>query len=317
MPDHVRRNIFFALLSVIVLVVFGVMAYRYRSNASDEKARLEAAIAEAKEYEDEVTKLKRSITSAADSLTDTSETARFVVGFVITSEEDMIYVEDKATEYGFEPVIVLDCVDDLTVLQTLAATASSYEHEIMLTASVYTTEINETVAAMMSYMSGAGIDYSDIFLLRSDYSSDSAVEMVISDGFAGYTVYNSSPTSGITSDGYITFDYSYLTVDSTSFTRFSSSYSNLASMIIAIDIDSIRSGTLTETFISMLLSTIATYSENDDCEFSTIANVRESLIRENQTLEERMVDYEAYVAECEARIDELEELIAEIYAQLD
>ncbi|MCD7822998.1 MAG: hypothetical protein LUG86_03115 [Oscillospiraceae bacterium] len=315
--NHFRRNLIFALLSVIVLVVFFVMAYNYKSRTSEQKSRLEAAVAEAKQYEDEVTELKRSITSATDALSDKSDTARFVVGYVVSSEEDIATAEAQAAEYGFEPLIVLDCIDDLTVLEGLALVASDAGHEIMLTASVFTVEANETVKSLLSYMSENGIDCADIFLLRSDYSSSSNVELVISDGFSGYTIYNSTPTSGITDDGYITFDYSFLTVDSTSLTRFSSSYSNLASMVVAIELDSVRAGTLTDSFISKLLTTLAAYSKNDDCEFTSIAGVAESLLEENESAEERLLEYEAYVAECEARIDELEEIIAEIYSQLD
>ncbi|MCD7847982.1 MAG: hypothetical protein LUG49_08170 [Oscillospiraceae bacterium] len=315
--SHVRRNIIFALLSVIVLVVFCVLAYNYKSKSSDDKSRLEAAVAEAKVYEDEVTALKRSITAAADDLADKSETARFVIGYVISSDDDITHAEEQGAEYGFEPVLVLDCVDSLVELEALAYSASNTGHEIMLTASVFTSETNETVQSLISYMSANGIEYSDIFLLRSDYYSDASLEMIIADGFAGYTVYNTTPTAGLTSDGYVTFDYSYLTVDSTSYTRFSSSYSNMASMMIAVDMDSVRAGTLTEGFITTLLSTLSIYAENDNCEFSSIADVENALLTANETAEQRQAEYEAYVAECEERIAELEEIIAEIYAQLD
>ncbi len=317
MESHVKRNIICALLSVVVLVVFGFLAYNYMSDSSEEKSRLEAAVAEAKPYEDEVTSLKRSISSAADALSETSETARFIFGYVISSEDDIAHAEEQSAEYGFETVLLLDCVDNLEELQSLALSASATGHEIMLTSSVFTTESNDTVRSLISYMKSNSIEYSDIFLLRSDYYSDSSIDMLIADGFAGYTVYTSSPTSGITEDGYITFDYSYLTTDSSSYTRFSSSYSNMASMIIAVDMDSIRAGTLTEGFVTTLLSTLSSYAENDDCEFASISEVEENLLSENASMEEKLAEYEAYVAECEQRIDELEKIIAEIYSQLN
>ncbi|MCD8005370.1 MAG: hypothetical protein LUF29_00110 [Oscillospiraceae bacterium] len=317
MESHVRRNIVFALLSVAVLAVFIFLVYNYSIESSDAKSRLEAAVAEAKVYEDEVTKLKRSITSAADALSDTAGTARFVIGYVIYSEDDISFAEEQGLQYGFDPALVIDCVGNLVELEALASVAASSGHEIMLTASVFTPEYNETVISLLDYMSEEGIECSDIFLLRSDYYSSSSVDLVISDGFAGYTVYNSTPTSGITDEGYITFDYSYLTVDSTSYTRFSSSYTNVASMVVAVDMDSIRTGTLTEAFVSKLLSTLSSYAENDDCEFSSISDVTESLLTDAESMDDRIAEYEAYAAECQARIDELEEIIAEIYAGVD
>ncbi len=317
MESHVKRNIVCAFLSVIVLVVFVILICSYNARTSAETSQLESATAEAKPYEDELTELKRSITKAADELSDTSETARFIVGYIISSEEDITYAEEQAAEYGFEPVIILDCYDSLSDLLNLSVAASEAGHEIMLTASAFTSAANDNAISLLYYMDRNGIEYSQVFLLRSDYYSDSSIEMLISDGFVGYTVYNTSPTSGVTEDGYVTFDYSYLTTDSSSYTRFSSSYSNLASMVIAVDMDSIRTGTLTESFVLTLLSTISSYSENDNCEFSSVSDVVECLLEENQSMEERTAEYEAYVAECEQRIEELEEIIAEIYAQLD
>lgn len=314
MESHVIRNIICAVLSVVVLVVFGLLAYNYKANSSDEKSRLEAAIAEAKPYEDEVTSLKRAISSATDDFYDTSETARFVIGYIISSDDDITFAEEQAAEYGFEPVLVLDCSGTLTSLQRLALTASGSGHEIMLAASAFTAESNETIKSLMTYMDQRGIAYSEIFLLRTDYYSDENVELIISDGFSGYTVYNSTPTAGVNEDGYITFDYSYLTADATSYTRFSSSYSNYASMVIAFGMDSYRGGTLTKGFMETLLGTISSYSENDDCEFSTLSQVVENLLKENESMEEKQAEFDAYIAECEARIDELEDIIAEIYA---
>ena len=317
--NHSRRNAVCAVLTVIVLIVFCIMAYSYKSRTSEERSRLEAVVSEAKPYEDELTQLKRDLSSAAEKLSETSDTAtaQFVVGYTVLSEDDIAYAEEQASKYGFSPVLILDCTYDLTELEPVALAAGETGNEIMLTASAFSEGINETVKSLIAYMVENGIEYSDIFLLRSDYSSGTAVDMLISDGFIGYTVYNTTPSSGLTDEGYVTFDYSYLTTDSSSYTRFSSSYSNMASMIIAIDVNSVRTGTLTEGFLTTLLSTVSSYTENDDCEFSSIAEVSEYLLSGDGTKSAETAEYEAYVAECEERIAELEEIIAEIYSKLD
>ncbi len=315
--NHFRRNVVCVVLSVVVLIVFCVLAYNYKDKTSAEKSKLEAAVSEAKPYEDELTKLKRELSRAEDDLSDTGDTARFVIGYSVLSEEDIEYAEEQASGYDFSPVWVLDCVNDLIELENVALAASETGNEIMLTASVFTEEINETVKLLLSYMSENGIECSDIFLLRGDYFTDASIDMLISDGFIGYTVYNSTPTSGVTADGYVTFDYSYLTTDSSSYTRFSSSYASYASMIVTIDIASIKAGTLTEGYITTLLSTLSSYAENDDCEFSSVSDVVDGILTENESMDDRVAEYEAFAAECEERISELEEIVAEIYAGIE
>lgn len=315
--NHFKRNVICAVLSVIVLVIFCVLAYNYKTDASAEKSLLEATISEAKPYEDELTELKRELSRAKDDLADTSETAHFIVGYTVLSEEDIAYAEEQASGYDFSPVLILDCTNDLTELENIVLAASETGNEIMLTASAFSDEINETIKSLLSYMSENGIECSDIFLLRSDCSSDAVIDMLISDGFVGYTSYNSTPTSGVTADGYVTFDYSYLTTDSSSYTRFSSSYANDASMIVAIDVASVRAGTLTEGFLTTLLSVLSSYAENDDCEFSGISDVVDDILTASESMDDKLAEYEAYAAECEERISELEEIIARIYAGLE
>ncbi len=311
-----KVNAICAILSVVVLIVFGALAYNYISVASAGKSRLESAVSEAKPYEDELSELRKALAEGDYIPVERSETARFIIGYVISTEDDILYAENQASEYGFEPVLILDCTGDLYGLESLALTAGASGCEIMLTASTFTEETNSTVRSLLFYMSENLIDCSDVFLLRYEYYSEALLEMLISDGFAGYTVYNSDPYSGVTDDGYIMLDYSYLTEDTSSYNRFASSYSNMASIIIAIDMDSIRKGTLTEGFVATLLSILSSYAENDDCEFSGIADVSSTLLSEKES-EEEIAVYEEYIAGCEARIAELEEIIASIYSGLD
>lgn len=88
-------------------------------------------------------------------------------------------------------------------------------------------------------------------------------------------------------------------------------------MLIALDMESINSGSLTEDYVTDLMDTLQSYVEQEDCTFSTVADVVTELSEINSTEAVNQASYGEQIAEIQARIDELEEIINGIYAQYE
>ena len=114
------------------------------------------------------------------------------------------------------------------------------------------------------------------------------------------------------------FDYSYLSSSGTSVTsRISAMYNNKASMLYAFDLASRNEGLLTEAYVAELLDTLQSYTEKDNCSYSTVADVVEKLSEINSIEADNQESYEEQAAEIQERIDELEDTISEIYDKLE
>ncbi len=313
------------MISIICVVVCvflaGVLAYMIYTNNQRQKAQaeaMEALQAEARPYEVEQQNLKDELESLQESVYYSGEEAKFLVGFVVSDASDISYIEEKAADYSFSPVLIIDCTMDMDAIEEIMEAADE-TREIMLYASDFSEETNDSVLSVISRLESIDREHCGVFFLRGDYSTASNIQLLADDGFTGYTIYNSeSPQAGQTEDGSVYFDYSYLTSAGTTVSsRISALYRNKSSMIVAFDMASINSGALKETYVVNILDSIHSYTENDDCSFSTVAAVVEELSNVNEIEAERQAEYEEQAAEIQERIDELEEMIDEIYDRFE
>ncbi|MCD8132534.1 MAG: hypothetical protein LUE19_01610 [Clostridiales bacterium] len=312
------RNILFA---VIAILLAGGLAFMIYSDEQAQKEQAEAVReiqAEARSYEVELNDLRSELSSLEKSTSYTSDRAEIMVGFIASDVSDMEYISDKAQAYGFPPVLVIDCTMDISDIEVIVEAADE-NWEIMLYASPFSDESNENVLSVLSYLESAGRDETGVFFLRNSDNSSPNIQMLVDDGFIGYTNYHSeSPAAGQTEDGYVYFDYSLIQSTGTAVEdRLSVLYSNKTSMIVIFDMGSIDSGTITETYVTEFMEELQDYAEDDACSFATVEEVVRELSEINMTEAELQAEYEEQAAEIQERIDELEEIISDIYSRIE
>ncbi len=312
------RNIICAILCVLLA---GGLAWLLHTNQQEQQAQtaaIEAAVAEAKPYEQELDELEEELEGLEEELSYSSEEASLMVGFTCSDEEDLAYAEELAESYQFSPVLVLDCTMDMTDIAVLLDAADD-QWEILLFVPAFSEGNNENVLAVLDYLESIEREHTGMFLLRNDYSSEANIELLLEDGFLGYTSYNSSaPAAGQTEEGTVYFDYSYLTSNRTTVaTRVDALYVNNAAMLVVFDMDSVGTSSLPESYVTSLLNTMQSYTEYDDCAFSTVADVVEELSEINSIEADYQAEYEVQAAEIQERMAQLEEIIDEIYDNME
>ncbi|MCD8380483.1 MAG: hypothetical protein LUC95_09270 [Lachnospiraceae bacterium] len=313
----IARNVICILLSVLLAAGLGFLYYRDRQQENVQTDTIEALQAEAAPYENELNELRSQLSGLESSFTYTREKASVMVGFAVTDAAELSYIEEKAAQYGFSPVLVLDCTMELTDVEAIVEAADE-DWEIMLYAANFSEEANDDVLAVLSYLEDAGRKDTGMFLLRGGYDGAANIELLAQDGFVGYTSYHEeTPQAGQTEEGYVYFDYSYLSAEGTGVTgRLAALLSRKAAMIVVFDMASVDAGALPETYVDSLLKLLQEYDEREDCAFSTVADVVEELSGINALLAASEAEYEAQAAALSEQIAELEETVAGIYARL-
>ncbi|MCC8097927.1 MAG: hypothetical protein LIO44_05105 [Eubacterium sp.] len=291
------------------------------SEKQSEKVRadsIQKLINDAIPYENEELELKKELHNLNEDIAYVSENAEIAVGFIAAGVSDLSYIKNKAETYDFPPVLIIDCTMDMTEIAGIVDAADD-SWEIMLYASAFSEEINGNVLSVISYLESVGKEHTGIFLLRSDYNTEANVQLLKDDGFIGYTYYHETlPMAGQMEDGTVYFDYSYLNVIGTSVTkRLSALYVNKASIIIAFDMEGINAENLTEGYMEYIFNGLSKFTEEDDCSFSTVAAIVEELSAINSTEASKQAYYDERSAEIQNRIDELDEIIKNIYDGYD
>ncbi|MCD7864408.1 MAG: hypothetical protein LUG61_13105 [Lachnospiraceae bacterium] len=315
--NNTLRNIVCAILCILVAAV---LVFMYDTNRQQEKAQtaaLQALQDELQPYEAELQELRAELSELEAGVSYTSAEADIMVGFALSGMSDLSYIGEKAEAYGFAPVLVIDCTMEMEDIEAIVDAADK-DWEIMLYASDFSEESNENVVVVMDYLESIGREHTGVFFLRSDYSSARNIQLLIEDGFIGYTGYSDSPTAGQTEDGLIYFDYSYLTASGTTITsRLASLYSSKSTIIVAFDMASINSGSLSETYVVSLFDTLQNYAEKEDCSFCTAADAVQELSEVNSIEAANQEAYEEQAAEIQERMEELKETIAQIYEKAE
>ncbi|MCD7844198.1 MAG: hypothetical protein LUG17_06220, partial [Clostridiales bacterium] len=200
------QTILCVLLSAVFACALGWMLYtEYRQEAAFSAAS-QALKEEAAPYVTQRQALLSELDELESSAACFSDEARFMVGFLVSDVSDLSYIREKAETYGFSPVLVLDCAMVETDLKQLLDAAED-QWEVMLYISPFSAETNDDVLAALSCLDSIGKDHTGVFFLRYEDNSDANVQLLLEDGFLGYTSYSDTPTAGQTDDVTVYFDY--------------------------------------------------------------------------------------------------------------
>ncbi|MCC8063598.1 MAG: hypothetical protein LIO70_00755 [Clostridiales bacterium] len=314
------KTILCMLLSILMAAFLIVAFYRDSRLAQAQADAIAEVLAEAQPYEQELEAIESELEEMAAAVPYVSETARFVIAFELSAVSDLSYIREVAETYQFTPVLVLDCTDDLETLEGYLEAAADTGWEIMLFANSFSAEVNEDVLAVRDALEQRGMEDTGVFLLRTDYATTENIQLLLEDGFIGYTVYNETPLAGYARDdeeSVIYFDYSYMqTVNETINSRLALTYANKCVMLTLFDLERVWNGPMSESYVASILELVQTYAGYDDACVSTIAEVAAELNEAQEAEAERQQAYDEYAAQQQERIDELNELIDGIYSKL-
>ncbi len=313
--DETKRkivNVICLVLIVILAVIFGVLAYSSQKEEMRERERLQQIADQVQPKEAELRDLQEELVEMEKQISYESDMARIMVGFVISQQDDIDYIRELSAEYGFSPVLVLNCALDAGEVAERIALAANTGWEIMLTASPFSMEAIDVARAGLW---DAGLQDSGVFLLRYEDFSANHTEMLLKKGFVGYTRYHEDiPTDGCTDDPMVYFDYSYIqTAGTTVGSRLAALYDSKASLILVLDMDAVHRHALLKEEIEELLDWTKEYTDQDDCTWATIGEVVAGLLETGAIEAERRNTYDQYAVEQLNREEELRKGIEGIY----
>lgn len=305
-----------AAASIVLGVALVLGLYMDRKEEQQKSAQLARQNEEAQPYEKEIKKINVQMEERKQELSYISDTAKLLVGYRMYVPENLAMIQKQAETYGFSPIIVLDCGTELEQLTTLIQTVAGEGWDIMLTGSPTVDEFDEKVTKVRDVMGKLGISDTGVFLLRdSDYSEEN-VEILVANGFKGYTCYSSEVTNGCEEDGTVYFEYWYYKQDSSLLKdKMEQMVSGRKTMIVVFGLESLQTDDLSEEDIEKALDLTKGYVEDGKMVYSSTAEVVHELSNINEIKAQRQAEYEEYAAQQQEKIAELKEKIDQIYGK--
>lgn len=305
-----------ALISVAVALGIALAAMVLGSLRDDRRMQAERLRLSEKiqPYQYQIEQIKQEQRAAEETFFRIHDRPRLIPGVRPVAPDDLGRITGFCEKRKLTPVLVLDC--QLENCAEIIDAASGWGGEVMLTASHMDRSVNETVREAAERVDEAGLNRSDVFLLRSDDAKEGVINMLSEDGFSGFTVYNSAVDSGMREDGMVWFNYIFFRSTQNNLSNWISSLvSNSGALLVTVDMEFVNNGTLPEQSIDSLLNDIDGLVRQGQLSYADIAEVKREILLAEMDEDARSAAFEEYRAELQQRIDTLNGTIEEIYSE--
>lgn len=315
MNIQVRRWITTGIILLLAVLLL-LLAYTDRRKERRRKLAMEEIQNEAGIYESELADIRSDLLKQKAETEAAADCGRLLVGYCMSSKEDIALIGKHEQEYGFEPVIVLDCTMDAESLKDILEGLPK-AYEIMLTGTPFSEEVLDTADRVRALLPEYGLDDQVSFLLRGSDDTGENLDELYGHGYTGLARFDSAVTSGLTDEGIPYITYSFLHDNSQLTGGIDLVIENKSAMIVVFDLNSAESGSLKEDDMITTLNYIQKQVDKDKLAYSSVSTSLEEIKAGDDLSRIRRQKYEAYVNEQQKRIDELEEKIHEIYSRVN
>lgn len=303
---------------VIILLLVGVFAgLIYQNNLVDKVANsnYSALSKQAKPYEDELKNIRKEMAKTKSSLGYVDELSNIIIGFNMSSTDDLQTILSYATRYKIKPTIILDCDKGLATLDNLLDCLKYTGYDIILTGKNYDDYTSEVASTVRKKLSKYSLVDTKLFLLQRDMNTTANLERLFYDGYRGYTVYSTQEIlSGIDDKGLAYITYSNISKVNYSMTdKIKYFISGREPALFIFELSALTKGTMSEDTIKLSLECLKEYEKAGQIIFSNATDTIKELVKLKDSAVKSTADYYKYEEEQNARIKELQQIIRNIY----
>ncbi len=309
------RKLVKILVCIIVLTALGLMAmriYYYREDANARSAHIAELSALAKEYETELTHLKREQELAEQNTYIPEAPGAAIIAFRIDSEETLELAKAYGEKYRFTPSILIN-VDDVEASELIELLADS-GLDLIFACNSFTIRTGTDLKTVMEAEEELGGNTTHAFLLRANDDTEANRRILIKAGIKTLFLYGGTLDTDVTEE-FTELNYSYISRSGyTPSTRLSDLDRSEQGLLFAVDL---VDTTVTEKQLDDILDAIQAASEEGRITVGSteraVSVVRSRVDSENEVRERFLSSQNERLA----RIEELEEIIREIYSHWD
>ena len=308
-------------LSVVLIILLagllGGLLFWDKQDEARRTARMEQLQREARPYYQEITAIRNELQNQEREIRITHDVSGVIIGFVPAAADDVSTVKALTAGYGFTPLIILDCAKEETVLQDIVRRTVDEGWNLMLAGITFDQTVLERADFICTLLPEYGYETEPAFLLRRAYDTNENRETLRQHGYQYLVRYTDSLIADVDEFGtpYIAYG----------FVRSPNTYSNLVNQIVAahtmmnmvFDFEDLAQGTIDETIITDYLKAVETQVSTGKLVYTDLTEAFDAVVEGESLSRRRQEAYEQYKEEQQKRIDELEEIISEIYSRPD
>ncbi|MCR5743488.1 MAG: hypothetical protein K6F92_07210 [Lachnospiraceae bacterium] len=309
------RNIVFAILCIVLVGILVILFYADAIKHSEAGDLTDISLAKVNAYEKELESLNRKLTEARQEAL-VAPVPMMVFTFEVSTPEMVDKMLEFTQKYSLKPAIVLDIDLEDEELQALLSYIDTETYNVAFTGEPFNESCMPRLLELREAVSKTSLKDTGLFILREASYCSANVELLRSNGFAGYTVY--TDYARVTNkDGDMYYcDYSYIVQTGTVITeRLKYMITGGTTMVMIFDLNAYEQKRFKDNTVRELVEDVYFYRDSGKMVVGNIEDAFEAFENREATEAENLRVFEEEYAADLARKAELERLINEYYYQ--
>ncbi len=305
-------------VSVVVLVILtlllAILLLVNRQQEQSQTAHLQRLRKEAAPYEQEIRDIRSDLKDKYRALHYDFGTAGTAFGFVLTSAEEIEIVKETVKEYTFTPTIILDCSLDQNTLENIVQKASYEGYDVLLAGMTWNAEVLETADAIKAILPQYGYDQTPAFFLRRTADTEENRNWLQQHGYQHLVRYSDTLQSMMITAENVSLSYGFIRSEAACSNFIQLVLSGRAITLMSMDFADLRNGTMTKQTIENCLRQVYACISKGSMRELKLEDAFRLVVEDEIQLQRAKEEYELYEKQQKDRIEELENIIDEIYS---
>ena len=303
----------------VIIVCSAILIGLLWANHQQEQRRLAQMSAlqqQAAPYEQEIRELQSELDKREKAIFANTDTSGAIPCFKASSVEDVEVVKRLSADDSFVPTILLDCAMDEGELYHIIEASAAENFDFVLLIFSMNENTLDTIDDLQKKIAGYNAAWEPVLLLRHSDDTETNRALLEEHGYQNVFRYSDTLEDGIQNEMlYLPYGFLRSTTSSNRLTEML--VAAHTSMAIGFDLDDLRDNTLTEKNITDCLNTLDERVSAKVLEYRDINTAFSVLAQKEGKSERAKAEFDRYAQQQEMRIEELWDIVNEIYSHWD
>ena len=298
---------------ILCAVLLAVPLWMKRQQEHRRQAHMSTLKQQAAPYEREIQALQSELNRRKNAISANTDTSGAIPCFKISSAEDVAAVKELCAGYAFTPTILLDCSLEQESLNRIIEASAAENYDFVLCVRTMQEDTLDIMAQLQETIAQYNPAWKPAVLLHSQEDTKQNQALLAEHGYRTLFRYNNELDDGALDEMlYLAYGFIRAGTDTSWLTDLL--IDTHSSMAICFDLDGLQKNTLAEKDITDCLDALNEHLSAGVLEYRDVQTAFLVLAQKEGRAEQAQAEYDRYAQQQEARIEELEGIVREIYS---
>lgn len=301
---------------ILCAVLLAVPLWMKRQQENRRQVHMSTLKQQATPYEREIQALQSELNRRKNAISSNTDTSGAIPCFKISSAEDVATVKELCAGYAFTPTILLSCSLEQESLNNIIEASAAENYDFVLCVRAMQEDTLDTMAQLQETIAQYNPAWEPAVLLHTQEDTKQNHALLAEHGYRMLFRYNSELEDGA-QDEMLYLPYGFIRATTHTSWMTDLLIDTHSSMAICFDLDGLQTNTLAEKDITDCLDMLDERLSAGVLEYRDAQTAFLVLAQKEGRAEQAQAEYDRYAQQQEARIEELEGIVREIYSHWD